>query len=207
MNPKELLISGLQELGLEPSDEAVRGFMLYLDELMKWNRAYSLTSIFDEQGIVVKHFLDSCLYIKCLPEGTGFIADIGSGAGFPGLPIKILMPEVRVVLVEPVGKKAAFLRNVIRKLGLKGVEVLPQRVQELKGVQVDVALTRALFTVSEFYKAARHIVRPGGVMVMSKGPGLEDELAKAPPLRIRDMTLPHDGAVRKMVMIEVAPFT
>jgi 16S rRNA (guanine527-N7)-methyltransferase len=201
-DPREVLLQGIEALGLT-CDEAQAGlFMTYLSELKKWNRAYSLTSIRDDRGIVIKHFLDSLLYLKALPSEMGSLADIGAGAGFPGLPIKILRPELRLYLVEPVQKKAAFLRSTVRRLGLEGVEVLAQRVEDVSGFQVDACVTRALFAVAEFYETSRHIVLPGGVLVLSKGPKVEEELRETPiACETLEVVLPFEGAVRVLVRV------
>lgn len=203
-DPRDILLQGISALGLS-CDEAQAGlFMAYLAELKKWNRAYSLTSIRDDRGIVVKHFLDSLLYLKALPEGITSLADIGAGAGFPGLPIKILRPEVELYLVEPVQKKAAFLRSTARRLGLEGVEVLDKRVEDVGGLQVDAAVTRALFTVRDFFDKARHIVRPDGVLVLSKGPKVDDELRETTVhYETIEAMLPYEDAGRVLVRVKL----
>jgi len=203
VGPKDMLLQGIEALGLSCSEAEAELFMSYLSELKKWNRAYSLTSIRDDQGIVTKHFLDSLMYLKALPDDMNSIADIGAGAGFPGLPIKILRPEVELYLVEPVQKKAAFLRSTARRLGLDGVEVLAQRVEDVSGLQVDAAVTRALFTIKDFFDKAHHLVRPGGVFVLSKGPKVGDELRDVDfPFETVEMKLPFEDSVRVLVRVK-----
>lgn len=204
MGPEGLLAEGLGEMGFKPGGEAIRSFMLYLSELKKWRRAYSLTSLRTDEDIVVKHFLDSALYLKALrgPE-INRVADVGSGAGFPGLPVRILRPGLAVSLIEPTKKKAAFLRHMVGVLRLEGVEVVEKRVEELKGMLFDAALTRALFKADEFVKKASHIVRSGGIFVMSKGPGFAEEI-KRTSLRfeIMELELPVAKIKRHFLIIK-----
>ena len=111
MNPLELLKDGLRKLGISAGEEAIGAFLLYLEELKKWNRAHNLTSITDDREIVIKHFLDSALFLEAVHGRGRRIADVGSGAGFPGIPLKILRPDLEISLIEPSGKKCAFLRT------------------------------------------------------------------------------------------------
>ena len=133
---KELLKEGLFELGLIPTEEQINAFIIYLSELKRWNKAYNLSGIRKDEDIVIKHFLDSLLYLKAMPTGELRVADVGSGAGFPGIPIKIIRPEINVYLIEPTGKKCLFLRNIIRQLDLKKIEVIEKRLEEVEQVNV-----------------------------------------------------------------------
>lgn len=199
---RSLLKGGLASLGLEHSDKTLVAFDTYLFELMRWNKAYNLTSIRNERDVITSHFLDSALYVKALPEGAGSIADIGSGGGFPGLVMKILRPELKLYLIEPSGKKCAFLRNMQRKLSLDGVTVMEGRVEDVAGMQVDVAVTRALFAASEFTQKASHILSPGGTLILSKGPKVAEELESlSSPHRVMDMKLPGEDIIRHLVII------
>lgn len=202
---EELLRKGLGELGVPHSDGQVAALLAYLGELRRWNRAYSLTGLKTERDMVIKHLLDSCLYLRALEAeglGPGSAADVGSGAGLPGVPMKILRPEAEVYLIEPTGKKAAFLRHVVRTLGLRGVEVLEKRVEEVRGIEVEAAVTRALYSAADFVGKAAHIVRKGGVFVLSKGPSAAREAGEVGlPLEILEMHLPLSDIRRYMVVI------
>ncbi len=131
----DLLKKGLTELGFMPSEEQTNAFMTYLSELKKWNKAYNLTGLKEDKDIIIKHFFDSLLYLKALPDGEITVADVGSGAGFPGLPIKIIRPEIEMYLIESSRKKAAFLKHIIRQLGLKKAEVIEKRIEETRAKQ------------------------------------------------------------------------
>lgn len=193
--PEELLIKGMKELGITPSKEQVNAFMTYLPELKKWNKAYNLTAMKTDEDIIIKHFLDSLLYLKAIPEGTIKIADVGSGAGFPGIPMKIIRPEIETTLIEPSRKKSAFLRHIIRQLGLEKIEVIEKRVEDVGGplaapLLFDVAVTRALFEIKDFIKRASHIVKKGGLFILSKGPKVEEELKGLRGIRYELLTTP-----------------
>ena len=134
MTPRELLITGANELGIELSVEQVNSLFIYLAELKKWNKKINLTAIRDERDMIVKHVLDSLSYIKGFDPTAGqMLLDMGSGAGFPAFPIKVARPEISVTLVESVKKKASFLRHIIRTLELTGAEVIDKRTEELPG--------------------------------------------------------------------------
>jgi 16S rRNA (guanine527-N7)-methyltransferase len=203
----EILKEGLLSLSLTPSDERMKCFSGYLSELKKWNKAYNLTGIRKDEDIVIKHFLDSLLYLGPIPQGIVRVADIGSGAGFPGLPIKIIRPEIEMYLIEPSGKKAAFLRHITRQLKIGGIEIIEKRIEEINvlaelGAPVDIALTRALFDIKEFVLKAAHIVKPGGVFILSKGPKVKEELKTSGDLEyeLLKIPLPQTDIVRYIVV-------
>lgn len=176
LSPESQLKKGLRELSLSVRSEQLKAFMTYLGELKKWSKVYNLTSIRKDEDIIIKHFLDSLLYLKALPEGNIVVVDVGSGAGFPGIPVKIIRPEIRLYLLEPSMKKAGFLMHMVKTLRFEGVEVIEKRVEEVSGLKVDVAITRALFEIKEFYKKASHLLGEGGRLILSKGPKVEKEI-------------------------------
>jgi len=207
---KELLKIGLEESGLLPSNEQIDAFMTYLSELKKWNKAYNLTGLEKDEDIVIKHFLDSLLYLRAMPPGEPRIADAGSGAGFPGIPIKIMRPQTAIYLIEPSQKKTAFLRHVIRRLAMEKIEVIESRVEQIKVNQelplpVDIAVTRALFSIGEFIKKAAHIVKRGGSLVLNKGPKVKEELKNLRGVHydLQTVTLPLTGITRYLVIVRL----
>jgi len=119
-----LLERGTRALGLDLAPEQIDQFLAYLDLLLKWNRKMNLTALRTPREIIIHHFLDSLLLLPYLPE-TGNLLDLGSGAGFPGIPLKIARPDLTIDLVEATAKKASFLKEVIRRLGLSGTAVIP----------------------------------------------------------------------------------
>ncbi len=202
----ELLKAGIEEIGFRYSEKQVDAFITYLEELKKWNRAYNLTGLKADRDIIIKHFLDSLLFAKALPPEALTLADIGSGAGFPGIPIKIICPDIKVFLIEPTQKKAVFLQHICSRLQLENVEIIDKRLEEVKGLSVDVAVTRALFSVREFIEKTKDILNKNGILILSKGPGLDKELAELPgqglaPISCRDLPLPFDNVIRHIVIV------
>lgn len=199
----ELLRKGLEELGFVCSDRQIDIFGSYREELKKWNKAYNLTGLSSDRDIIVRHFLDSLLFAKVLPADARSVADIGSGAGFPGIPVKIIMPSIRLYLIEPTMKKAIFLRHICGMLDLEGVEVIDRRIEDLKDIKVDAAMTRALFKVGEFIEKAGGLLNEGGVLIMSKGPKIEPELHGLDDsmISVQDLILPVERIVRHMVLV------
>ncbi|MGO9379111.1 MAG: 16S rRNA (guanine(527)-N(7))-methyltransferase RsmG [Dissulfurispiraceae bacterium] len=177
---REILSAGLRDLGIDPSDQMLDQFATYLRELTKWNKVYNLTAITDTREIIVKHFLDSLLYLKAIPEGQVTLCDVGSGGGFPGVPIAIVRRELLITLLEPSRKKIAFLRQIRRLLSLKNIEIIDCRAEQVERSQFDVVMTRATFSVAEFMKKAGHLVREGGYLILNKGPKFEEEISKLP---------------------------
>jgi 16S rRNA (guanine527-N7)-methyltransferase len=175
--PRELLTQGLPETGIEPSEKILDSFISYLLELKKWNKAYNLTALKKDEDIVIKHFLDSLLYLRFIPQGGWSICDMGSGAGFPGIPIAIVRPELNIVLIEPSRKKTAFLRHIKRTLSLKNIEVIEARAEDTHR-QFDIAMTRALFEIGELIKKAGHLLKRDGFFILNKGPKFEDEMQR-----------------------------
>ncbi len=203
-SPESILKNGFAELSLTHSRAQLNSFMTYLTELKKWNKAYNLTGLKTDEEIIVKHFLDSLLYLQALPEGGISVMDVGSGAGFPGIPLKIMRPEISMYLVEPSRKKANFLVHMIKTLGLDSIEVIEKRVEEVKSLSVDAAVTRALFGVSEFYKKASPLVREGGRIILNKGPKVHEELNVIKDIRYETLTLrlPCSNVRRFIIVIK-----
>ncbi len=206
MDRKELLKKGLGELGYQPDQDKLHAFITYLAELKKWNRTYNLTGLKTDEDIIIKHFLDSVLYNKVIDDREITLADIGSGAGFPGIPMKIMSPEIELFLIEPSGKKSAFLRHIISELHMMKVQVIEKRVEDLckdKALTVDIGVTRALFSIQEFTKKASGIIKAGGRLIMSKGPKVEDELKSLNNIHYEMVPLPLPLSDMKRYMVIV----
>lgn len=203
-DPISLLKKGAEELGLPINKDQGEAFAVYLAELKKWNRAYSLTSLKKDEEIIIKHFLDSMLYCKALPQGIRTVADIGSGPGFPGIPMKIICPHLRMHLVEPTQKKVLFLRHICSRLNFSDTEVISARVEDIEGLRVDAAVTRALFSIGDFINKASHILNDPGYLVLSKGPKLEKELEGIDEKMISqiDIRLPFLNLTRHLIVVK-----
>ena len=201
MDLKKLLKDGAGELGVPLSAGQADAFMLYLAELRKWNQKTNLTAIENPKEIVVKHFLDSLSLIRILPENAGTVADIGSGAGFPGIPIKIAVPGLDITSIEPAHKKAAFQRHIIRLLGLEGIRVEEAKVEEVAGgpERFEVIFSRAFKEPEGLLPLAGPLLAEGGQVILSLGPSVGDE----PPqgweiLRRDEVTLPFSDIKRTL---------
>jgi 16S rRNA (guanine527-N7)-methyltransferase len=138
-----------------------------------------------------------------LPGDVTTAADIGSGAGLPGIPVKIMVPRLKMFLLEPVKKKAIFLRHICSALDLENVQVLDLRIEDAEGLRVDAAMTRALYSVGEFIEKAGRILTEKGLLILSKGPKLPEELRGLDMNRITvsDIELPFAGTVRHLVVV------
>jgi len=174
MTPRELLITGAEELGIALTVEQVNSLFIFLAELKKWNTRINLTAIKGERDTVIKHVLDSLSHVQGFIPAPGLrLLDMGSGAGFPAIPIKIAYPGIAVTLVESVKKKASFLRHVIRTLQLRDAEILDIRTEELsisRHGSYDVVTARAFADMERALEAGAPFLKPGGLVVLSRGP-------------------------------------
>jgi 16S rRNA (guanine527-N7)-methyltransferase len=209
MKSEELLKKGVQELNIQCSEEQINSFMSYLTELKKWNKTYNLTALRNDNDIIVKHFLDSLLYLKTLPEGILKLADAGAGAGFPGIPLKLVRPDMDLALIESSRKKAAFLRHIVRHLQLKEVNVLEERLERLGKKHernYDIIVTRATFSIKDFLRMACPYVKKDGNLILSKGPKVSEELNESPDSeravrKTLKARLPFEEAQRNLVVL------
>jgi 16S rRNA (guanine527-N7)-methyltransferase len=171
MTPRAALDLGLAELHLALPDAARAQLIDYVALLAKWNRTYNLTAIDDPLRMVSHHLLDSLVVLPHLPmPGEASLADAGSGAGLPGIPLAVARPEWRVALAEASDKKCAFLRQAALELGLRNVEVHQGRVEQWRPAQrFAVVISRAFAELARFIAVCRHLVAPGGVLAAMKG--------------------------------------
>lgn len=161
----------LAEVGVEATPEQLRLFRIHYELLLRWNRKINLTAIREPKEILRRHFAESAFVTRVLKLGPGTLVDVGSGAGFPGVPIKIMSPETRVVLVESVQKKAAFLKEVVRGLALGGLEVFAGRLEAV-GLKGDWLTMRAVRTDQKMLVEMSRVVPRGTIAVlMSRADG------------------------------------
>lgn len=182
----EHLIAGaraLLQLDLTPAQ--VAAFETYAAELRAWNERFNLTAITDPEGIQVKHFLDSLSLLTVLPaNAAGRLIDVGTGAGFPGLPLKIMLPDLRLTLVEATGKKVTFCEAVAATLGLREVTVVKARAEEIgqdpaHRAQYDWAVARAVAPLPVLAEYLLPLVRVGGQAIAQKGQSAPAEVETA----------------------------
>ncbi len=178
----EKFIEGLSQLGLMLSDQQIEQFLFYQQELLDWNTRFNLTAITDPEEVQIKHFLDSLSLLAVYDEAQTRLLDIGSGAGFPGVPLKIVRPQWHVTLLEATGKKVTFLHHIIETLHLEGTVALQGRAEELAHqvayrAKFDLVTARAVASLSALLEYSAPYCRVGGSIVLPKKGDLADELA------------------------------
>jgi 16S rRNA (guanine527-N7)-methyltransferase len=180
MTPQAALERGVDELGVELQPQARSQLLAYAALMAKWNKAYNLTAVRDPLAIVSHHLLDSLATLPQLPMSeTGALADVGSGAGLPGIPLAIARPAWHIVLAEANQKKAAFLRQATIELGLRNARVQEGRVESWHPESLfTVVISRAFARLAQFARACAHLVSSDGSLVAMKGALRADELAE-----------------------------
>ena len=187
---REDLIAGARLLGLELTTRQVEQFAVYLRELKRWNKTYNLTTITEPLEVTGKHFLDSLNYLAAL-EGAEEVLDLGSGPGFPGLPLAIVLPQTKFVLVEARRKKTIFLTFISRQLGLENVEIIhlhlsPRNARTVFARRFPVFISRAVTILRDVVPVASSLLAADGCLLFSDAhpdrKEIERELGKWPGL-------------------------
>jgi len=199
------LRAGVAELGLSPSAQAVEELLDYLELLSRWNAAYNLTAVRDPLAMVTSHLLDS-LAVAHLVRGER-LADIGSGAGLPGIPLAILSPERQVTLIDANGKKTRFLREAVRALRLVNVSIEAQRVENVSG-EFDTVTARAFASIANMLHLAGHLLAADGILLALKGQLHKEEILGLPEgyvvSEVKALRVPGLAAARHAVIIQHA---
>jgi 16S rRNA (guanine527-N7)-methyltransferase len=185
---ENILIGGAQKIEINLNKEQIKKFSQYLELLIQWNQKINLTSLKTPQEIITKHFLDSISCIKAIDkyiniEGISII-DVGTGAGFPGVPIKIIRPSIRLFLLEARKKKTVFLEKVTEEINLQQVKILNGRAEAFGKCpdyreKYDIALSRAVAPLSTLSEYCLPLVKVGGLFVAQKGRSYKEETDKA----------------------------
>jgi 16S rRNA (guanine527-N7)-methyltransferase len=200
---KEALLALLhetsREIGVRLSVRQAELFWLYLQELLEWNKTFPLTSVTDPADIVIKHFVDSLSPLPYLGASTNLL-DIGSGAGFPGIPLKIAAPDLRLSLVDANRKKVSFLRQVVRTLELREVAVRHGRVEDLPPPEqpFTTIISRAFRKLEPLLEMVSPLLAPGCTLIAMLGP------TRAPEHRLsRELALAHGLNLSQIVPLEL----
>jgi len=193
MTPRAALERGVEELQLALPSNAADRLIQYVSLLEKWNRTYNLTAVREPLQMVVQHLLDSLAVVPHLPGGT--LADVGSGAGLPGIPLAIARAEWQVTLNDSNQKKAAFLRQAVLELKLSNATVYEGRVESWQpAARFDVVISRAFAELNEFIDKCRHL---GGLLAAMKGAAPR---AVGERCRVIPLTVPLLDAQRHLVL-------
>jgi 16S rRNA (guanine527-N7)-methyltransferase len=222
MEAIDILSEGCRQLSLNISQEQLQQFFKYKDILLHWNKKMNLTAIEDEREIVIKHFLDSvsCFLIKGL-DAKSKVIDVGTGAGFPGIPIKIIEPRVTLTLLDSLNKRIQFLQEVCGSLSLTDVEFVHGRAEDIGQdkkyrEQYDIAVARAVAPLNVLAEYCLPFVKVGGFFICQKGPQLELEMKEAAKainvlggkvVQQEIVHLPYSDIVHRIVVVEKVKHT
>lgn len=212
----QLLKRGARELGIDLNDDQLGLFSMFTEILLEWNSRFNLTRITEPREIVIKHHLDSltCLAVAEFPMGAK-VVDVGTGAGFPGIPLEIARPDLDVSLLESTRKRVAFLEVALQELELAGASLLLGRAEDAgqdpeRRELYDIGVARAVARTNVLAEYCLPLVRVGGFVLLQKGPDVIEELKEAGPAitllggeveKVFKLTLPFSDAVRNLVMI------
>lgn len=175
-----------KDLGIELSEDNLEKFLDYTRLMLEWNEKMNLTAITDPAEIMIKHFLDSLVFVKWInrfyPTDEPSVADLGTGAGFPGIPIKIVMPRVNVVLIDALAKRISFLDEVVKSLELNNVATCHARAEDIGRVKkyreaFDITVARAVAELPVLLEYASPLLKVGGRFIAAKGIEPENEIS------------------------------
>lgn len=183
-NFNEALINGMKKFNIELTDEQINKFNIYCNMLIEWNGKMNLTAIKEPTEIAIKHFVDSCSvlnYVKIKKNAK--VIDIGTGAGFPGIPLKILREDLDITLLDSLNKRLVFLNEVVKELNLE-LNTIHSRAEDLgrqenHREQYDIAISRAVAPLNVLSEYSIPFVRKGGKFISMKGPNVQSEIDEA----------------------------
>ena len=214
MSFSENLIKECENINLEISLEDANKFYKYMKLLLEWNEKINLTAITEENEVIIKHFIDSLTIYKYLNEAKSII-DVGTGAGFPGIPIKILNKEIDITLMDSLNKRINFLNEVVKNLNLERISCIHSRAEELGRdkkfrEKYDVAVSRAVANMSTLVEYLLPFVKVGGMGICMKGSSIDEELKEAEKAikmiggkveKVEKIILPNSDYERNIVII------
>ena len=213
-----LLQEGARLLGVELNSQQLALFDLYQSELLKWNAKTNLISEKTAGEIVTRHFLDSLSAAGFIPSPNARMVDIGCGAGFPGIPLKIAMPSIQLYLLETNRKKVSFLKHIIRLLNLEGAFTLHDRTENILRTnewreKFDIVISRASLKLPDLLPVGNYFLVPDGLLITLKGQSVSDELdaalaggnaSKIYQVYQHDINMPLLGPPRKIIIVQKA---
>ena len=208
MTLEAAITPGLAAMGIAATDAQRASMAAHLELIAKWNRVHNLTAVRETDQMVALHLLDSLSLVPHL-GGARTLLDVGSGPGFPGIPIAIARPDLHVTLLDSSNKKCVFLEQARTELGLANVSVACERVEQWRPEETfDVVVSRAFAELSDFVTQARHLLSPGGRMLAMKGVYPFEEIARVPAshrvAEVIELAVPSLDAKRHLVALEAA---
>ena len=204
-----------KEISIEFSDIQIKKFYKYMNLLIEWNEKINLTAITEPKEIIIKHFIDSLTVLKDV-KGKNTLVDVGTGAGFPGIPLKIMNEEIKITLLDSLNKRINFLNEVIKELDLRNIETMHSRVEEAGKNKkyresFDIATARAVANLSTLSEYMLPLVRVGGKSICMKGSEVGEELQNSKKAisilggeieNIDNFQLPKSDMKRNIVIIK-----
>ena len=212
---KEKMIINVDKLGITLSEIQLKQFYNYMNLLIEWNKKINLTAITEPDEIILKHFVDSLTISKYIPDGTR-VVDVGTGAGFPGIPLKIYRQDIEITLLDSLQKRINFLDEVIRELNLEKIETIHSRVEDFGKdkkyrEKFDIATSRAVANLATLSEYLLSLVKVGGKVISMKGSLIEEELENSKNAikilggkieKVDEFDLPNSDISRNIVLID-----
>ena len=204
--PYDPVTDGLAAMGIAASVKQTEKLTGYLKLLQKWNRSYNLTAVVDPQKMVSYHLLDSLSIAVAIPE-QGYCLDVGSGAGLPGIPLAIMLPQSRWLLLDSNGKKTRFIQQAVAELGLGNVKVVQSRVEDYHAdASFDVIVSRAFASLQDYVRSVDHLWQPATRLITMKTELTEIERqqldASLYRLEVTPLRVPGIAEKRSLVIIQ-----
>lgn len=212
---KEKMIINVDKLGINPSEIQLKQFYNYMNLLIEWNKKVNLTAITEPDEIILKHFVDSLTISKYISDGTN-VVDVGTGAGFPGIPLKIVRQDVDITLLDSLQKRINFLDEVINELNLEKITTIHSRVEDFGKnkkyrEEFDIATSRAVANLSTLSEYLLPLVKVGGKVISMKGSLIQEELENSKNAikilggqieKVDEFDLPNSDISRNIVLID-----
>ncbi len=215
MKKYDLLRDCLDKLNMEYSEDQIGKFGMYYELLIEWNNKMNLTAITELSDVIIKHFVDSLLIMNILDLNAKSIIDVGTGAGFPGIPLKIMNPGCSMVLIDSLNKRVGFLKEVTDKLDLKGIECIHSRAEDLARdkdyrEKFDISVSRAVANLSTLSEYCLPFIKTEGLFISYKSDKADDEidssgnaikLLNSVIVDVKNIEIPETDILRKLIII------